>query len=284
MFRCLSPGAIGIGATLQEGLDLAARSGFQGLEVNIGELADLIDKTSADDVKALFEKAGIRPGGWGPPTNWRTDEATLTADLKKLPRLASAAQQIGCTRASTWLLPGSDELAFTENFARHKARLSPFASILGEYGSSFGLEFIGPKTMRSQFKHEFIYTMDGMLELAAACGPNVGLLLDCWHWYTSGGTVADLGRLKPENVVYVHVNDAPSGVALDEQIDSVRRLPGATGVIDIVGFLQALRAIGYDGPITPEPFVPELGQMPAATAARVVGEAMAKVWNAAGLA
>ena len=34
----------------------------------------------------------------------------------------------------------------------------------------------------------------------------------------------------------------------------MRRLPGATGVIDIAGFLQTLREIGYDGPVTPEPF------------------------------
>jgi hypothetical protein len=31
-------------------------------------------------------------------------------------------------------------------------------------------------------------------------------------------------------------------------------LPVATGVIDTAGFLQALVAIGYDGPARPEPF------------------------------
>jgi len=45
------------------------------------------------------------------------------------------------------------------------------------------------------------------------------------------------------------------------QVDSVRALPGETGVIDIAGFLQALHAIGYSGPVTPEPFKKELGGM-----------------------
>ena len=99
-----------------------------------------------------------------------------------------------------------------------------------------------------------------MLALGREIGPNVGLLLDCWHWYTSHGTLDDLKRLTAEQVVYVHVNDAPAGIPVDEQQDMVRALPGETGVIDIVGFLQTLRAIGYDGPVTPEPFKKELNE------------------------
>ena len=98
--------------------------------------------------------------------------------------------------------------------------------------------------------HEFIWDMKRMLELGQVIGTgNVGLLLDCWHWYTSGGTVPELLALRPEQVVYVHVNDAPAGIDRDAQVDNVRCLPGETGVIDIVGFLQALQTIGYDGPV-----------------------------------
>jgi sugar phosphate isomerase/epimerase len=55
-------------------------------------------------------------------------------------------------------------------------------------------------------------------------------------------------------VVYVHVNDAPVGVPIAEQVDNKRELPGDTGVIDIAGFLKALHKIGYNGPIVAEPF------------------------------
>lgn len=61
-----------------------------------------------------------------------------------------------------------------------------------------------------------------MLELCDAVGPNVGLLLDAWHLYTSGHDPADLELLSNQNVVDVHVNDAPAGVAVDDQVDSVR--------------------------------------------------------------
>jgi len=99
-------------------------------------------------------------------------------------------------------------------------------------------------------------------------------VLDCWHWHTSGGTTDDLRELTPEQVVYVHVNDAPPGIQLDEHLDDKRALPGATGVIDIRGFLMTLEQIAYDGPVTPEPF----GNP--ATWAR---QSLDAIWKSAGL-
>lgn len=63
-------------------------------------------------------------------------------------------------------------------------------------------------------------------------------------------------------VVVVHVNDAPA-LPSDEQVVSQRSLPGATGVIDIAGFMGALQTIGYDGPITCEPMAPAINALAA---------------------
>ena len=77
--------------------------------------------------------------------------------------------------------------------------------------------------------------------------------------------------------------DLPPGVAVEDQIDNVRCLPGETGVIDICGFLQSLQDIGYDGPITPEPFSKKLQGMSPAQAAATAGQSMRKIWEIAGL-
>src|SRR5262249_20132695 len=147
------------------------------------------------------------------------------------------------------IMPCSNDRDYEENWRFHVERFTPIARILAEHGCTLGLEFIGPKTLRDSQKYPFVHTLPKMIELGQAIGPNVGLLLDCWHWYTSHGTVEEIRALKPEQVVYVHVNDAPAGVDIDAQVDNVRALPGETGVIDIVGFLQALRHIGYDGSV-----------------------------------
>ena len=57
-----------------------------------------------------------------------------------------------------------------------------------------------------------------------------------------------------------------------------------TGVLDVAGFLQAVNALGYDGPVTIEPFSKKLREMSADDAVRETAAAMDKSWQAAGLA
>jgi sugar phosphate isomerase/epimerase len=271
-------------ATIFDGIAAAKRGGFEGLEVQIAQLANLIDERGTSYVKGMFADAGIKPAAFGLPTDWRNTDQKWRSDLPHLSRFAKAAASIGIRRTFTWIMPCSNDRPMEENRKFHIERFKPIARTLGEYNVHLGLEFIGPKTLRENQKYPFIYKMSDMLEMGREIGPNVGILLDCWHWYTSGGTIAELEKLRPEQVVYVHVNDAPAGVAVDQQIDNVRDLPGATGVIDISGFLKALKQIGYDGPVTPEPFKKELGDLASDEARlKTVGAAMEKTFRAAGV-
>jgi len=284
MFRSLGPGAIGIGASLTEGLELAKAADYQGLSINIGEVKKLAEEKSADYVKGLFEEAGMKMGAWGLPVNWNGEEADYKKGVAGLKDYAKVAQELGCTRLATWILPFSNYKPFKENFDFHVERFRPIAEVLNDYGCCLGLEFIGPKTMRDGKKYEFVYTMEGMLELCDAIGTgNMGLLLDAWHWYTSHGTLDDLKKLKAENVVHVHINDAPKGIPVDEQVDNVRRLPGETGVIDLVGFLKCLNDIGYEGPVMPEPFSDKIKGLAPLEAAKLTAKDFIRVWKEAGL-
>ena len=284
MYKGLSPGAVGVSAaTLEDRLDAAKIGGFGGVEINPSEIADLVDRHGKDAVAARFTDAGLQTAGFGLPVEWRGTQEAWEEGLNNLPRLAAAAAAIGATRTMTWIMPCSNDREFEENREFHVTRFTPVAKILGDHGIALGLEFIGPKTLRDTQKYPFIHTMGEMLAMGREIGPNVGLLLDSYHWYTSHGAIEELRALTPEQVVVVHVNDAPVGVAVDEQQDGVRDLPGATGVIDIAGFLQSLQTIGYDGPVTPEPFV-NLSTLPSDTARlERVGAAMTDIWRKAGL-
>lgn len=263
MYSALSPGAVGVAANaLDDRIAAAVRANMGGVEIDPEEVAHLVETEGAESVKRKFADARILPSGWGLAVDLRGDHAKFQADLNSLERLARAAAAIECKRAFTWIMPASDTLEFNANFDLHVGRLRPVAALLDEHGHSLGLEFIGPKTIRNRFKYTFVYDMPGMLELARAVGPNVGLLLDSWHLYTSHGAIDQIAKLTDRDVVYVHVNDAPTGVDVDEQIDNVRRLPGDTGVIDMTAFLDALRQIGYNGPVVPEPFFSDLDRLP----------------------
>lgn len=284
MFKNLSPGALGICASLREALELARKTGFQGIELDMEEVARLTEKEGVDKVKQLFQDAGLKLGGWGLSVEWRKGWEVFQAGLKRLQRLAYVARELGCLRVFTWVLPFSDERPYEENFHWHIERFQPVAKVLKNYGCRLGLEFIGPKTSRINHRYEFIHTLQDMLKLCEAIGTgNVGLLLDSWHWYTSHGTLNQLEALRNEQVVYVHINDAPANIPVDEHVDNIRCLPGETGVIDLAGFLKALRKIGYDGPVTPEPFSLRVQQMKPLEAAKTTIEALNKVWRLAGL-
>jgi len=109
--------------------------------------------------------------------------------------------------------------------------------VLGDHGVRLGLEYVGPKTSWSASRFPFIHTMAEMKDLIAEINrDNVGFLLDSWHWYTARETEADLLTLKAADVVLCHLNDAPAGVPVDQQIDNRRALPCATGVIDVKAF------------------------------------------------
>jgi sugar phosphate isomerase/epimerase len=278
MYACLSPGAIGIRMALPDALKLAAATGFEGLELDVGEAADLAERRGVEVVKDLFVRAGLRVGNWGLPVEFRRDDAAYQADMQRLLRLARLAQQLGATRCATWMLPFSDELRFMEHLDMIAGRLRPAAQILADHGVCLGLEFVGPRTLRQGHKFSFISTMEGMLGLCSAIGTgNVGLLLDSFHWYTAHGTAQDIASLRNEDVVLVHLNDGVAGKGPDEQLDLVRALPGETGVIDLAAFLGELSAIGYDGPVVVEPFSERLKTMAPYDAATATRQALRQV-------
>lgn len=284
MFKCLSPGAIGVKATLAEGLAYARASGFQGLDVNVREVARLVSDRGSDHVTGLFSEAGVKVGAWGLPVAWNGPREDYERDLRALPGLAAAGAAVGACRVSQWIAPASDERPFREQFTWCLGRMRPVCEVLKDHGCSLGLEFIGPRTHRLGSTYGFIHSIGGMLGFCEALGTgNAGLLLDSWHWYTSLGTLADLRGLTPPDVIHVHVNDAPAGVAVEDQVDHVRALPSETGVIDLPGFLKALKEIGYGGPVTPEPFSRKVRELPAVEAVRVTRRGLDEAWRAAGL-
>ena len=287
MYKNLSPGAVGIKCGWIEGLDLAREAGFGGADVPPGDAQQLAAEQGADAVRALYEQRGLKMGGWPFPVKWQGADAEFYESLSHLPETARVMAEVGCFRTMTWMPGWSDDLPRQEHFDRNVRRFRLAAEILKEHGHRLGLEFIGPRTSRASRKYGFIYSMDGMLALCCAIGTgNVGLLFDVWHWYTAQSTLDDLRKLTAQEVVYVHINDAPAGVDVLDQIDNQRCMPGETGVIPNGEILRILDEIGYDGPVTVEPFYQPLREISAAEpleAAKRTRASLDQVFGQAGL-
>lgn len=255
-------------------LDAASEAKFEAIDYSIIPFAELAQKESVQAAKLLLEERQLQLGVFGLTVEFRKDEDTFQNDLKSLLNLAELAIKLGTTRCVTWLFPATDELVaeYTSRFIR---RLRECARILHEYDIRFGIEWVGPKTLRT-LKYDFIHTMPGALELIGAIDqPNVGLLFDSFHWFTSGATIDDILQLTKDQIVLVHINDAPD-LPRDEQIDNQRLLPGE-GIIDLHGMLTALKQIGYNSFVSVETFSDELPKLGAKTVALKTKEALDRV-------
>lgn len=278
MYKNLICGAIGIEADFLRRIELVRRCGFAGFELDIVATAELVEHHGATWIGEHLANAGVRTETFSLPVDFRGDEQVWQQDLARLGRMMATAQAIGATRCTTCILPGHDHLDHDRNFHLHVERLRPAAQILHEHGIQLGLEYVATPSFRAEKPYGFIHDMNGTLALCQAIAvPNMGLLLDSWHWYCAGESADDIRRLSSDQIVAVHVNDAPTGRTIDQQIDTERRLPAETGVIDIKAFLDALREIGYKGPVGVEPFDDQLQQLPDEEAAERASSALDRV-------
>ncbi len=259
-----------------EAAAVAAKAGFPGVDVGLGAaIREGLEKT-----QGLLAEHRLRPAAVDLPLDFRKDGETFQKGLRMLPDAASFAAAIGCPRMVTYLLSSTDK----PKAEQRKILLDRFracADVLARSHVRLGLEFLGPLHIRKAQPYEFIWQMDEMLAFAKECGPNCGLLLDVWHWHHAGATVADILAAGKDRIVHVHFNDAAK-LPPEEVRDNQRLLPGE-GVIDLKGFLQALKKIGYEDALSVEVFGRGLKEMPVEEAARLGFEAASRVMHDAGV-
>lgn len=278
MLQGLTRAGLGEIANVEQFMELASRYHFQSVDL---EATELVERLGAEKAAERLQELNLTIGAIGLPVEWRADEHTFLKGISQLPAAAAAASALGCTRCCTYVLPSTDYPA-AHFMAVATKRLRICADILGAYGIRFGLEFVGPHHLRTQWKNPFIWTVDETLDwIDAIHEPNVGLLFDAYHWYTNGQGEADILRLRPDQIVHVHINDAKD-VPVEDVLDNDRVYPGE-GVIDLAAFLRGLHQIGYNGPVAQEILTPSLpSDSPEQLVARS-RQGFDKVFQAAGL-
>jgi sugar phosphate isomerase/epimerase len=258
---------------------LAGTLGYGGVDVNFNAAkTDGVDAT-----RALLKEMNVKPAIANLPLPFATpDEAAFQNGLKQLEENAQFAAAIGLERMMAVMSPASP-VPKEERYKFVKDRVTAVAAVLERSKIRLGLEFLGPVYFRSNEKspHTFIYTLPETVALAAECGPNIGVVLDAWHWHHSGGTTAEILAAGKSRIVHVHVSDAKPAPPADVR-DNQRHMPGE-GVIDLVGFFQALKKIGYVDGVSPEPLGRVPAEMPPEEGARLGLETTLAVMKKAGV-
>jgi sugar phosphate isomerase/epimerase len=291
MFASFNARAIGRSMSAGDSIELAASTGFGGVDLLMVDL----DRSGDDParLRARMDELGLRGGAWPLPINWKADEATYRRDLLDLPRLAALARVLGLTRTGTWVmtgLPASDLSPADqrrEAFEFHVRRLGAIARILDDQGTRLGLEVIGVESSRPEGPLPYIQRMGDeelslIIEALDAYAPSVGVLVDAFHLYAAGEENSVALRYGVDRITWVHVADLPEGgrVERSEIVDANRGLPGIRGAVDSAGLLGLLADAGYHGPVTAEPLsrCTALVGLSDEAAARSVLESLRGVW------
>jgi sugar phosphate isomerase/epimerase len=304
MFISLPPWAVARNVGWPDQAKLAARVGYAGIDWAFGPART----AGVDATRALLTELKIQPTIVNLPMSnpLAGDDAAFQAQLPKLGDDAAFCAAIGCRRFQ--LVLGATTVggqSKDERWALVRDRLSAISRVLAPHDVHVGLEFLGPLVFRRARAGgagrrgaapdpnapplppppppvPFVYTLPETVKLATDAGPNVGVTLDAWHWYHSGGTVADIRATDKSRIVHVHVSDAKAMPPEDVQ-DNMRWLPGE-GIIDLTGFFQALKTIGYAGGVAPETIGPRIPDtMPPEESARLALEATTAVMKKAGV-
>jgi sugar phosphate isomerase/epimerase len=240
---------------------LAAKIGYGGVDWDLGPA-----KTAGvDATKALFAELKIKPTitnlPMARPLPFSGEQAAFQQALPQLADDAAFCAAIGCQKMMVVLSP-TGPVPKEEHRKVVRDRLAALSEVLRKSEIRLGIEFLGVQQFRvgragGPPPNPFIWTLPETVALAKDSGSNLGVILDVWHWHHSGGTTADIVAAGKEQIVHVHVSDAKPQPPEDVR-DNQRVMPGE-GAIDLVGFFQALKKVGYTGGVSPEP----LGRVPA---------------------
>jgi len=265
---------------------LAARVGYGGVDWSLGPA----QAAGLEPTRALFADLKIKPTitnfPMARPLPFGGDEPAFRDALVKLADDAAFSAAIGCRKMMV-VLPATGPLAKYEYRRIVRDRIAAVSEVLQKSNVRLGLEFLGVPQFRAARPNgpppnPFIWTLPETVALAKDCGPNIGVILDVWHWHHSGGTTADITATEASRIVHLHLSDAkpmpPEAVR-----DNMRVMPGE-GIIDLAGFFRALKTIGYADGVSPDPLGRVSPEMSAEEAARLGLETTLAVMSRAGVA
>jgi sugar phosphate isomerase/epimerase len=252
MFVALNSALTGNKVQWPESARLAARVGYGGVDLNLSPAM----KAGLDDTKALLAETKMRTSFCNLPVTVTGTDEVFQRGMGTLEDAAKFVSDVGCGRMMM-VLPAGSQTPADELRKTLKDRLTTVGGVLAKQNVRLGLEFLGPLMFRARSPHEFIWRMNDAVDFAKEIGPNIGVVLDAWHWHHSGATTDDIIRAGKARIVTIHLSDAAK-MAPEDVKDNQRLLPGE-GIIDLVGFFRALKQVGYEDGVSPE----VLGRIPA---------------------
>jgi len=249
MKTCFNSVTCGQLRSLKATIDLAGKYGFEGIEIDAGNLDGYLTNHPISDLKKQLERNQLAVAAVMAFPFFAFDLARQSDQIVRVARYAQLAQQLDsdvllCFTADS--PPETMGIAEAIELAGKAAQLYGEAS--GQFGVKCALEPIGGAGFMPGPRQALATT-------GASTSPFVGMMMDTFHYHKSGVPLEEVRRIPPDQLLIVHVNDVPD-VPRERLTDSHRLYPGH-GALPLVETFRILRDdLRYTGYLSIEIFNP----------------------------
>ncbi len=262
-----------LSGSLSDKLEAAATVGFDGVEIFENDL--LTFPGSPADVRRMAADLGLAITCFQPFRDFEAmPDAARARNLDRAERKFDVMEQLGTDLV---LVCSNTQQAALGEESRAAADLAEMAERAARRGLRVGYEALawGRHVKRWGQAWEIV-------QLAAH--PSLGLIVDSFHTLAIGDDPSGIAEVPGDRLFFVQLADAPV-LSMDALSWSrhYRNFPGQGG-LDVAGFLRAVAASGYAGPLSLEVFNDEFRAAPARLTARDGLRSLVLVEAEAGLA
>jgi 4-hydroxyphenylpyruvate dioxygenase len=234
---------VSLGGTLRDKLAAIAEAGFEGLE--IFETDILAHDGPPADVGRMARDLGLEIIALQPFRDFEgMPEPRRSRNFERALRKFDLMAELGtsrllvCSNVSPQSLGGIDRAA---------ADLRDLGDLAADAGVEIAFEALSWGRWIRDWR-------DAWEAVRRADHPNVRLVLDSFHALVPGYPVEPIRAVPADRIAFLQLADAPA-IEMDIlQLSRHLRLFPGQGDLDVPGFLEAIRATGYDGWVSHEIF------------------------------
>lgn len=217
-------------------IDIAAKAGYDGVELWINDIRDYLAKgNKLQSLNTAIKAKGIVVEDIISFTTWMVDdEAQRKEGIKELEEEMKIASALGCRRIAA--PPAGIEAGTPINIEHAGERYREILQLGRKYDVMPLLEFWGASGT--------LYNFSQALAIAAAANDTEARILpDVYHLFRGGSGFNCLQLVTGKVIDIIHMNDYPGNKPAQEQTDSDRIYPG-DGAAPLKQILQSLKAMG----------------------------------------
>lgn len=265
MKSCIN-GATTMPYPIEDDIRAAAEAGFDGVELWSGKVERYLESHSLKDLSSLIKDHGLFVPAICP--YGLVAFGDLEGAMRSIRRAAEIADALGCPTLLVCPDTPSETMEKEEALRRLGYAASKYAESIEDLGVGLAIEPLG--------MHPVVPGPLEALRIAEISGhPNVGIMMDTFHYYKSGISLDSIRSLPPKLVRIVHVNGCEE--LPREQLHDGHRLYPGEGVKELVSMVGAIKEAGYDGFLSVEVFREEYWKEPVGLISRKAKESLERI-------